>query len=192
MDNREHILLCVLGRTASGKDTLVNALCKRMGLKQLQSYTTRERRENEEDTHKFVTEDDYQVMLSNNEVAVDTNINGNYYWSCINQLYESDVYIVDFIGLKKLKKLDLPNLHLVSVFVNVPDNIREDRALNQRKDNKIVFRTRNLAESEQFKEMGKTFAFDYAVSNIDFAKAYSILKWISDVEGIWKNHQEDA
>ena len=32
---------------------------------------------------------------------------------------------------------------------------------------------------------------DYVVPNIDFAKSYSVLKWIATVEGVWKNHQED-
>lgn len=189
--NKEHTLLCILGRSASGKDTLVNTLCERTGLKQLQSYTTRERRVNEGDTHIFVTENDYQTMLSNNEVAVDTNINGNYYWSTIKQLYEADIYIVDFIGLKKLRELNLPNLRIVSVYINTPDKIREERALNKRKDDRITFRARNLAERDQFREMGKNFDFDYAISNIDFAKAYSVLKWVSNAEGVWQNIKED-
>jgi guanylate kinase len=47
MNNKEHILLCVLGKTASGKDSLVDQLCQRTGLKQIISYTTRPRRTNE-------------------------------------------------------------------------------------------------------------------------------------------------
>jgi hypothetical protein len=38
--------------------------------------------------------------------------------------------------------------------------------------------------------MLKNADFDYAVSNIDFAKAYSTLRWISQVEGVWKNNKE--
>ena len=33
--------------------------------------------------------------------------------------------------------------------------------------------------------------FDYAVSNIELPKAYSVLIWISQVEGVWKNHLEE-
>jgi hypothetical protein len=33
--------------------------------------------------------------------------------------------------------------------------------------------------------------FDYAVSNIDAAKAYSVLRWIATIEGVWKNHLEE-
>ena len=72
--DKDHVLLCVLGRTASGKDHLVQKLCERAGLKQLISYTTRDRRQNEGHTHQFVSESDYRDMLANNKVAVDTNI----------------------------------------------------------------------------------------------------------------------
>jgi guanylate kinase len=192
MQIKEHILLLIIGRTASGKDFLTKKLCERTGLKQLISYTTRERRINEDDTHIFVSQDEYQTMLTNGDVAVDTNIAGNYYWSTIKQLYESSVYIIDYIGYKKLKELNLPNLRLVSVYINVPDKIREERALNKRKDDRSKFRTREFAERQQFRDMLKNADFDYAISNIDFAKAYSTLHWISQIEGCWKNNKEDT
>jgi hypothetical protein len=33
--------------------------------------------------------------------------------------------------------------------------------------------------------------FDYAISNIDMPKAYSVLRWVSQVEGAWKNSLEE-
>ena len=89
-----------------------------------------------------------------------------------------------------MKSLNLPNLRLVTVFINTPDSIREDRAINQRKDDKDIFRSRNIAERNQFRTMLKNADFDYAVSNQDFAKCYSVLKWIADIEGLWMNHTE--
>lgn len=190
--NKEHTLLLIIGRTASGKDSLVNKLCERTGLKQLISYSTRPRRENEGNTHIFVSEKEYQKMLTDGKVAVDTNIAGNYYWSTIEQLYETDIYIIDYIGYKKLKELNLPNLRLVSVFVNTPDEVREERALKKRKDDKLVFRKRSLDEAAQFREMLKNADFDYSISNIELPKAYAVLRLISDIEGCWKNHKEDT
>jgi hypothetical protein len=34
--------------------------------------------------------------------------------------------------------------------------------------------------------------FDYAISNIDISKAYSVLRWISTVEGVWKNIKKEG
>lgn len=190
--NKEHTLLCILGKTACGKDSIVKKLCERTKLTAITSYTTRPRRENEEDTHIFTTEDVFSQMQAEGEIAAYTEISGYHYWTTIDQLYKNDLYIIDYQGLQVLQELNLPNLRIVSVFINVPDKIREERALKKRKDDRFVFRKRNLDESSQFREMLKNADFDYAVSNIELPKAYSILRYISDIEGLWKNYEEDT
>ena len=184
-------MLLILGKSASGKDFLTNKLCERTGLKQLISYTTRERRVNEGETHIFATEEDYKRMQSEGKIAAFTQIGPYKYWSTIDQLHEADAYIIDYIGYKKLRELNIPNLRLVSVYVNVPDSIREDRALNKRKDDRAKFRARSFAEREQFREMLRNADFNYSISNIEWPKAYSVLRHISDIEGVWKNRLEE-
>lgn len=191
MSNKEHTLLCIMGETACGKDSLVEKLCERMGTKQLISYTTRNRRVGEGDTHRFVTEEDFNQMRAEGQIAAYTEIAGNHYWSTIDQLYASDFYIVDYNGVKTLKNLNLPGLRIVTVYVNTLEEIRRDRAINQRKDRIEDFRIRSFSEQAQFREMKKNVDFDYAVSNIDFAKAYSVIRWIATIEGILKNKEEE-
>lgn len=190
MKNKEHVLLCILGRTGSGKDFLANKLCDKMGLGLICSYTTRPRRDGEGDTHIFTTKETYEQMQTEGNVAAYTEIAGNYYWTTIDQLYENDVYIIDPLGVQSLCKLNLPNLRLVTVYINTPDDIREQRALNNRGDDKFVFRKRDISERQQFRDMLKNANFDYAVSNINGAKALSVLRWIATVEGVWKNNEE--
>ena len=189
--NKEHVLLCVMGRTACGKDSLVNKLCERTNLTAITSYTTRPRRENEGDTHIFTTEDVYEQMKLEGMIAAYTEIANNMYWTTVDQLYENDVYIIDPVGVQTLQALNLPNLRIVTVFINTPDKLREDRALNSRGDDKQKFRLRDFSERGQFREMLKDANFDYAISNVNFAKAYSVLRWISEVERVRKNHEED-
>lgn len=190
MNNKEHTLLCVLGKTASGKDSLVNKLCERTGLKQIISYTTRPRRVNEGNTHLFVNEDDFEQMRDNGVIAAFTQIGEYKYWTTIDQLKDADVYIIDYLGLKTLRELNLPNIRLVSIYINVPDEVREYRALKKRKDDRSKFRARDFAERNQFRDMLKNADFDYSISNLELPKAYSVLRWISQVEGCWGNHQE--
>ena len=191
MDNKEHVLLCVMGRTSCGKDTLVGKLCERTGLTAITSYTTRPRRNNEEDTHIFSTREEYERMQADGNVAAYTEIAGNIYWTTIDQLFQHSVYIIDPRGVETLRKLNLPNLRLVTVYINTPDNVRRDRALNRRGDDRLTFMKRDMAERDQFKTMLRNADFDYAVSNIDAAQAYSVLRWISTVEGAWKNNTEE-
>lgn len=191
MENKEHVLLCLMGRTASGKDTLANKLCERTGLRQIISYTTRERRVNEGDTHIFIADADYQALADAGQIAAFTQIGPYRYCCTIDQLYENDVYVIDPAGVQHLRELDLPNLRLVTVYVNTPDDVRKDRAFHKRGDDRLTFMKRDMAEREQFRAMLRNVDFDYAISNIDVAKAYSVLRWISQVEGVWRNHTEE-
>lgn len=190
MQNK-HVLMCIMGESACGKDTLVNELCKRNGWTQLISYTTRPQRRNEGATHIFVDTDIYMAMKENNEIAAYTYINNNHYWSTIDQLYDSDFYIIDPSGIASLKELNLPNLRIVTVYINVPEDIRKERAM-KRGDDVVIYKARYFSERNQFREMKKNMDVDYVVPNIDFAKAFSVLKWIATVEGVWKNHEEDS
>ena len=190
MNNKEHVLLCVMAESAAGKDTLVNRLCQLSNFIQLISFTTRPQRDGEGATHIFVGEDVYSLMNENHEIAAYTYINNYHYWSTIDQLYASDVYVIDPQGVQSLKALNLPNLRIVTVYLNVPEDIRKARSM-ARGDNPIVYRARCLSERNQFKDMKKNMDVDYVIPNIDKANALSVLKWIATVEGVWTNHAED-
>ena len=192
MQSKEHVLLCIIGKSASGKDFLTNKLCERTGLKQIISYTTRERRANEGDTHIFISDEEYQQLQDDSQIAAFTQIGPYKYCCTVEQLYENDLYVIDYRGLQYLRELNLPNLRLVTVFINVPDDVREYRALNQRKGDKAKFRARSFAEREQFREMLKNADFDYSVSNLEWPKAYSVLRWIATVEGVYKNKEDET
>ncbi len=189
MKNKEHTLLCIMGESSCGKDTLVNKLCEITGYNQLVSYTTRPRRTNEGNTHIFVTDEDYQQMLEVGQVAAYTIINGYKYWCTIDQLYLNDVYIIDCQGVEVLKSLNLPNLRIVTVYVNVPEETRKERA-KSRGDDMDVYRSRSLSERQQFRDMKKNMAVDYVIPNTELSKAISVLKWISTVEDVWKNKED--
>lgn len=189
--NKEHILLCIMAESAAGKDSLANLLCERNSFSAILSHTTRPRRINEGETHVFVTENTYNQMLQEKQVAAHTVINGFHYWCTKEQLYNNDVYVIDPIGVETLKSLNLPNLRLVTVYINVPEEIRKERAMS-RGDDINTYRSRSLSERQQFRDMKKNMDVDYVIPNLDFAKAYSVLKWIATVEGLWKNHKEDT
>ena len=191
MQNKEHILICVMGESSSGKDSLVSKLCEKTGHTAICSYTTRPRREEEGDTHIFVDNAVYEDMLSAGIIAAFTEISGYKYWTTIDQLYSNSYYIIDPLGVKFLKSLNLPNLRLVTIYINVPESLRKERAM-KRGDKVDVYRKRCLSEREQFRQMKKDMEVDYVVSNVDFAKAFSITKWITTAEGLFMNLEDTA
>jgi guanylate kinase len=185
----EHVVVLVVGRTNSGKSSLIKRLCERTGLNALCSYTTRAKRSETDHDHIFVDVEEYLRAKENGEIAVDAEIAGNYYYSTVDQLYNADLYTINPEAIDRLFGLDLPNLRFVTVYISCPDKIREDRAL-KRGDDKRKYRTREFAERQEFRKFVSEEKWDYAISNLDFAKSYSVLRWISQVESVWKNHNE--
>ena len=176
-----HKLFCIMGETASGKDTLTKKLCEDTGMKSIVSYTTRPRRTNEGDTHIFVDDSVYEQMKDN--LAAYTEINGFRYWTTIEQIYDNDIYIIDPNGLETLENLRLEDIDLCSIYINVPIDIRLERAL-YRGDSLEDFFSRNKSEMRQFIQMKAAGGFDYAISNLNEDKAYAVLKYIVEVETV--------
>lgn len=188
----EHVVVLVVGKTNSGKSSLIKKLCERTNMKALQSYTTRQKRSETDTDHIFVDMSEYIRAKENGEIAVDGEVAGNYYYSTIDQLYSSDIYTINPEALNRLMTLNLPNIRFVVVYISCPNKTREDRA-EKRGDNKRDFRVRDFSERQEFRKFVIDEGWDYAINNLDFAKSYSVLKWITQIESVWKNHiEEDA
>ena len=178
-----HKLFCILGETASGKTTLVERLCRETGMSQIISYATRPRRDGESNNHIFVNDDIYEEMKKNDEIAAYTQIGDFKYWSTMKQLYENNLYVVDAIGLRALEDLGLEDIDICSIYINVPFEIRMYRAM-KRGDEFSTFLARVEDEAEQFITMKAHGGFDYAISNLNEDKAYTVLKHIVEVETV--------
>lgn len=185
MNNKEHVLILVVGKTGSGKSSLIKKLCERTGLNMLFSYTTRPKRSEADTDHVFVTTEEYFRAKENGEVAIDTEIAGNYYYATIEQLYEADIYTINPEAHERLLMLNLPNIRFVTVYISCPDTIREKRAM-KRGDDKHKYRVRDFSERQEFRKFVADEKWDYSITNLDFPKSYSVLRWISTVEGLWK------
>ena len=190
MENKEHVVVLVVGRTNSGKSSLIKKLCERTNLVALQSYTTRAQRSESDIDHIFVDEAEYFRAKENDEIAIDTKLADNYYYSTIEQLYSSDLYTINPEALDRLLALDLPDIRFVVVYISCPDDVREERAV-RRGDDKYKYRTRDFAERQEFRKFVSEEKWDYAIKNLSLPKAYSLLRWICDIEGAWQNHQEE-
>ena len=190
MDNKEHVVMLVVGKTGSGKSSLIKKLCERTGLKMLLSYTTRPKRSDTDTDHTFVTTEEYLRAKANGEIAIDGEIAGNYYYSTIEQLYSADLYTINPEALDRLLDMNLPNIRFVVVYISCPDEIREERAI-KRGDDKHKFRNRSLSERQEFRRFVSKEKWDYAINNIYFPKSYSVFKWITQIENVWKNHLEE-
>lgn len=187
--NSVHTLMLIVGKTGSGKSSLIDKLCKLTNFKQLVSQTTRPRRNDQDNDHIFVSVEDYLSAKENGEIVAETEIAGNYYYATKEQLYEADFYTIDPQGREMLLSMDLPNIKFITVYVSCPNELREKRVID-RGDSKQAYRAREISERSQFRKFITDEKWDYSIKNISFANSYSILKWIANVEGLWMNHTE--
>lgn len=144
------MLICIIGRTGSGKDYLAKKF-EEKGLKQIKSYTTRPKRNENEDTHIFITKEEADKITD--KIAV-TEINGYEYFATYSQVKENDIYVIDPNGLKVLCE-NLKNEKLLVIYVKADDNERKEKAISRvdNKENELeIFNKRNVSEDKQFTE----------------------------------------
>ena len=173
------IKFLVLGRTGSGKTSIVRAVCEKMGLKQVVSYTTRPMRESEKiwSDHIFITDD--EVKQYENDIAAYTEIDGNKYFVTYDIIDSSDVYVIDPAGLDSLKTKCKDRYEFVEIYIRTPQKIAEERA-KSRGDKLKTFKQRWVSENQQFTdyERGQTFAY-HLLNNQPFDESVKkVCKWI--------------
>lgn len=144
------MIYLILGRTGSGKDYLAKRLVKE-GLIAVKSYATRPKRDENEDTHIFITPEEAETFTD--KVAT-TNINGYEYFATAQQVNESNIYIIDPNGLKELTK-NMPDTNFQVIYVHADYMDRRLHAVSRATDKikeEQIFEKRNADEDEQFSQ----------------------------------------
>ena len=165
-----HNLYLVAGRTASGKDYLVNTVAKKYGLRLLSSYTTRPMRVGETTEHVFITPD--EVDLYRSDIVAYTKIGEYEYFSTKQQLLECDFYIIDPKGIEyledKIKNDDsLHDIQIHIIYIAADYVTRKHRALHNRKDKIDDFDARCRNEEDQFIDFECSQAWNLRITNTD-------------------------
>lgn len=176
------IVFLVIGRSGTGKDTLVNYMCQKYGLKKLKSYTTRPPRQNEEDTHIFISPE--EVQKYQDDIIAYTKIGEFEYFATKSQLKDINFYIIDPKGVQDLE--NIPNLKeefsFIKLFIYLPEKERKKR-IALRGDSEEAFLKRQEGEKQQFDNFEfKTDLFDYAICNMDLIEAQKELEHIVQFE----------
>lgn len=176
------IVFLVIGRSGSGKDTLVNYMCQKYGLKKLKSYTTRPPRQNEEDTHIFISPEDVQKYQD--DIIAYTKIGEFEYFATKSQLKDINFYIIDPKGVQDLE--NIPNLKeefsFIKLLIYLPEKERKKR-IALRGDSEEAFLKRQEGEKQQFDNFElQTDLFDYAICNMDLIEAQKEIEHIVQFE----------
>jgi len=159
--NNKIILLC--GESGSGKTTVATLLEDIYGMKQLQSYTTRPPRFEGETGHIFITEEEFDNIKPEDMVAY-TKYNGYRYCGTSQQVDQSDVYVIDLLGIQYFINHYKGNKEYIIVYLYVPENVREER-MKGRGDNIEAIRSRKQYDSDAFENV--QYIASYSIINED-------------------------
>ena len=117
--SKEYIYL-VVGESGSGKNAVIKEMCKNK-YTELKSYTTRPKRNENEDTHTFITDEEFDKLT---DICAYTEYNGYRYCATTQQCDENDFYIINPKGIKYFYEHYKGEKEPVVVYVYVPTYIR--------------------------------------------------------------------
>lgn len=164
----------IVGRTATGKDALAKIL-EGWGWKFVKSYTTREKRYPAENTHKFITEEEFSKFNKDDIVAY-TEINGCKYFATVNQIESADAYIIDPNGLNQLLK-NMPTEKFTIIYISPKDEELHKNAAMERGDSKKDFKKRVISEDDEFTKFENDLdTYTYMYNN----NIYDCIRFIND------------
>jgi guanylate kinase len=170
-------IICLVGKSGSGKTSIANKLEERYGLKQIKSYTTRPPRQINEDSHTFVNQDEFNTLRC--DLVAYTLFNNFEYGATSKQIDSHELYVVDWNGVKELKEKYKGNKKIITIYIDVHE-IELIKRMTARGDSLDKALERALHDLKAFN--GVKFYCDYVVTN------YFLNDCIEQIWNIWKGN----
>ena len=179
------MLVILSGVAGAGKDTIKKELIKRMeNVESLPSFTSRAKREGdiEGGTYNFVSKEEFEKMIENNEFYEYDVHHNNYYGtsrSLLNKKIASGKIIVkdiDVNGTEHLIELLKNDTKVVTIFLRVPKEELKKRLesrIDKPSPQEIVLRLNRFDYEES-----RINLYDYVLKNNDLEKTVQIIMTI--------------
>ena len=145
-------LITITGPSGAGKDTVARMMSEMTDWRVLCSYTTRPMREGEEDGREHFFVEHFDVPFT--KILAYTHYGGYDYWTSIDQVKDTAIYVIDEVGLVELKERHT-DIEVFSVYVNSLLHIRLMRGVKLSRIIRDVERFRNAPQIE----------YDYVIRN---------------------------
>jgi guanylate kinase len=154
------IIIC--GKSASGKDELKKRL-REKGMKYGKTYTTRPPREGEgEDSHVFISEEQFKKLNTNKFFKYYSVFNGWFYGLPNFEWRDSNLFIFTPSSLQSLTEEELKESFII--YVDIEEDVRRSR-LQERKGNADSIERRLKADKEDFENFTK---YNLRITNENF------------------------
>lgn len=186
MSNKKTLVI-IMGRTASGKDSLASACFGEFfgnGKKMtpIISYTTRPMRSSEVNgrEHIFITEEEANTLLQEKKLLAYTKIGKYRYFATVDQIDDLSMYILDPNGFKWMMNYSGigDDVDIIIAYIHCYTPIRRYRYItriqkakthltpDELKDIQNEFNIRDFNEDKQFTKMEESFTADIDLWNV--------------------------
>ena len=168
-------IFVIAAPSGAGKSSLVKAACAKDNTLQLSiSHTSRTMRTNEVDgiDYFFVSNTQFENMLSNHEFIEHANVYGNYYGTNLNTIQQfmhngKDIILeIDWQGARQIKKL-FPSAILIFILPPSIDELTK-RLTERNTDSEDVIKSRIAFAQEDISHANE---FQYIIINDQFDTA---------------------
>jgi guanylate kinase len=161
-----------VGKSGTGKSTLVDTVCAKLGFLNTKSYTTRQPREND-CSHHFITKEKYLEYKSNGLIYGEDFLFGHHYFVIKHDMDVNHFYITSPKTAKELtKKLNELNCITKTLYFHATLDVRIQR-LKERGDSETEILYRFSEEAKIFKDVEYDIKFN---TSYDFEDNYNRLK----------------
>lgn len=155
---RKDFIVLIVGESGSGKSEICRYLEDKYGLKEVKSYTTRPKRNENDKSHIFATDYDFDNVLD--DIVAYTEYNGYKYCATAKQIEDCDTYIIDPDGIEYFfKKYTGKKIPMV-VHISAPKEVRRERMLSRGHTIGAV-ETRLEIDTEEFANVRDYAIFTY-------------------------------
>ena len=183
------MLVILSGVSGAGKDTIKKELIKRKeNIVTLPSFTDRPKRPEEVEggTYHFVTTEEFEKMIENNEFY-EYNVHHNHFYGTSkkalnNKIAEGNIIVkdIDVNGTENLLKVLKDEVKVVTIFLRVPKE--ELRRRLQHRIDKPSAKEITLRLNRFDYEESRIGLYDYVIKNDNLEKTVQIIMTIIDNE----------
>ena len=158
------MILIITGPSGVGKNTIIDALSKKLDFNFSVSHTTRPKRVSEVNgkDYYFISNEEFQNMINNNELVEFEEYGGFAYGTSRKELNQDGLVILD-LEVNGATKLLNNNNDFIGLFIDIDDKELINRLKNRGHNSEFINKRMELASKQRkYKDM-----YHYKIENVD-------------------------